>query len=44
MPLGRRWDWLAWRPSYAGGVVMALLFVFTVTTMTKVCEFIYFNF
>jgi len=42
--IGRLGEWLAWRPSVASGVMLAILFVFTLTTMTKVREFIYFNF
>ncbi len=41
---GPLWDRLAWRPSFASGAAMAILFVFTVTSMTKLREFIYFNF
>jgi alginate O-acetyltransferase complex protein AlgI len=43
-PLASRWRWLAWQPSFASGVAMAFLFFATLTTMTKISEFLYFNF
>jgi D-alanyl-lipoteichoic acid acyltransferase DltB (MBOAT superfamily) len=39
-----RRPWIAWRPSFVTGVAVSVVFVFTVTTMTKVREFLYFQF
>lgn len=42
--IGRPAAWLAWRPSAAWAGVMLLAFLFTLTQMSKVKAFIYFQF
>ena len=40
-----RWlKWTAWQPSAARGVLMSFVFVFAITLLTRVREFLYFQF
>jgi len=41
---GRPTAWFAWRPSAAWAAVLVLAFLFTLTQMSKVKAFIYFQF
>lgn len=43
-PQGRLARWLTWRPSSMHALAMAILFIWTVDSLSKVSEFLYFRF